>query len=117
MIIENSCVIRQTCLTSASARFRIEERKKPPPRPSAPKPKLKAPSKSKAGAVEPAAPEPGAILSPEMLAKMMAEDDDELLNDPEFLQFLRSQGGCRLGKCAPWDCSNSDFVFRILLAG
>lgn len=33
------------------------------------------------------------MLSPDILAKMMAEDDDnELMNDPEFLNFIKSQG-------------------------
>lgn len=73
--------------------IRIEEKKKPPPRPSAPKPKL---AEKKADITTAKVPKPGMILSPEVLAKMMADDDDELLNDPEFLLFLQNQGrDCR----------------------
>lgn len=60
------------------------------------------------------APKPGMILSPEVLAKMMAEDDDELLNDPEFLLFLQNQGRYRLFAYITlnWHCNLKTVLFK-----
>ncbi|XP_039256078.2 uncharacterized protein LOC120332825 [Styela clava] len=80
-----------------------EKAKRPPPRPSAPKPKLSSKKPTSIPNPQISGPTitsgvdmppvvPGITLSPDILAKMMAEDEDEFLNDPEFLQFLQNQG-------------------------